>query len=154
MTAILGMDVNHAKGTDPMLDSTRRHLHDVHSSLLHLHKVLLDGERIAYEREHGRVSAGELLKLVIEHRQFAWLHAISELVVRIDELEDGEEPAEEEEVRALLTEVRGLLAPAEDGSVFARNYFHALQQDPAAVLAHRQTVMVVGIAVNSMAAAD
>lgn len=137
-----------------MRDSTQRHLRDVHRSLLHLHKVLLDGERIAYEREHGRVSAGELLKLVIEHRQFAWLHAISELVVRIDELWDGEEPAEEGDARALLTQARRLLAPAEDGSTFGRNYFHALQRDPATILAHRQAVMAIGIAVNSVAATD
>jgi len=43
-------------------------------------------ERIAYEQVRGRVSSGELLQLVIEHEQFAWLHRISELVVQIDEM--------------------------------------------------------------------
>ncbi len=135
-----------------MRQSTQRHLRDVHKALLHLHKVLLDIERIAYEREYGRVTAGELLKLVIEHPQFAWLHAISERVVRIDELFDGDEPTAEDDGRALLIETRGLLVPAEDGVGFAGNYYRALQRDPAAVLAHREAVMVIEMAVKGVGA--
>jgi len=117
--------------------STHRSLVDLRKALLQLHKVLLEIERIAYEQVHGRVSAGELLKLLIEHRQFAWLHAVSEIVVRIDEMLDGEEEATDEQIRLILSEARGLLAPAEDGTGFAGKYYLALQRDPSAVLAHR-----------------
>ena len=40
----------------------------------------------AYELDRGRVaSAGHLLQLVINDPWFAWLHALSGLIVRIDE---------------------------------------------------------------------
>ena len=120
-----------------MHESTHRSLVDLRKALLHLHKVLLEIERIAYELVHGRVSAGELLKLVIQHQQFAWLHAVSEIVVRIDELLDGEEAAADEQARLILSEARSLLVPAEAGTAFARKYYLALQRDPSAVLAHR-----------------
>ena len=120
-----------------MQESTHRTLVDLRKVLLQLHKVLLEFERIAYEQVHGRVSAGELLKLLIQHREFEWLHAVSEIVVRIDEVLDGEEEATEEQVRLMLSEVRSLLIPTEDGSDFAGKYYLALQQDPSAVLAHR-----------------
>src|SRR2546429_1064797 len=50
-----------------------------------LFRSLLEMERRSYEREHGHVNAGELFRLVVDHSQFAWLHNISEFVVRIDE---------------------------------------------------------------------
>ncbi len=120
-----------------MQESTHRSLVDLRTALLHLHKVLLEIERIAYEQVHGRVSAGELLKLLIEHQQFAWLHTVSEIVVRIDELFDGEEEVAEEQARLILSEARSLIVPAEDGTDFASKYYLALQRDPSAVLAHR-----------------
>ena len=131
----------------PVRESTRRRLNDVRRGLLHLHKVLLEIERRAYEQIHGRVTAGELLELLIGHERFAWLHAVSETVVRIDELLDGEEPVTEDEVQRLLVQVRSLLVPAEFGSGFARNYFLALQRDPAAVVAHGavRTLLTAGV---------
>ena len=135
-------------GINPMRESTQRYLRDLHKALLHLHKVLLEIERIAYEQVHGRVSAGELLKLVVAHEQFAWLHAVSESIVRIDELLDSDEPVEEDDARSLLTQVRSLLVPAEGGTTFASNYYHALQRDPAAVLAHRAVTLIVAAALK------
>ena len=131
-----------------MRESTQRSLRDLHKALLHLHKVLLEIERIAYEQAHGRVSAGELLKLAVAHEQFAWLHAVSESIVRIDELFDSDDPVEEGDVLSFLTQVRSLLVPAEDGTTFASNYYHALQCDPAAVLAHREVTLIVAAAIN------
>jgi hypothetical protein len=126
-----------------MQEPTLRSLVDLRKALLHLHKVLLEIERIDYEQVHGRVSAGELLKLLIQHQQFAWLHAVSEIVVRIDELLDGEEEATEEQARLLLAETRSLLVPADGGKAFAGKYYLALQRDPSTVLAHRTVSMVL-----------
>ena len=120
-----------------MRESTHRSLVDLRKVLLQLHKVLLEIERIAYEQVHGRVSAGELLKLLIQHRQFEWLHAVSEIVVRIDEVLDGEDESADEQARLIWNETRSLLVPAEDGAGFAGKYYLALQRDPSAVLAHR-----------------
>ena len=117
---------------------TLERLRNLRRSLLHLHKVLLDDERAAYERVHGQVTSGELLQLVINHEQFAWLHAISELVVQIDEMFDADEPLTAEAAASLLANARALLTPAEAGSEFERKYFAALQREPDAVLAHRE----------------
>lgn len=112
-------------------------------SLLRLHKVLLDAERADYESAHGRVSAGEMLQLAIGDPQFAWLRALSELVVQIDEALDPKEPVTAEGADALLAQARDLLKPSEEGGEFARKYFAALQREPAAVLAHRETTRLL-----------
>lgn len=105
--------------------------------MLQLHKMLLDAERARYEQVHGAVAGGKLLQLVIDDPQFAWLRSISALIVRIDEMFDGEEPATSEQAQTLAAEVRELLQPDESGSDFAQKYFAALQSDPDAVLANR-----------------
>jgi len=117
--------------------SAKQHLTELYGALLQLHKTLLDMERRSYERHHGRITAGELLNLAIQDQQFAWLRAVSEILVRIEELLDNAMPVEEKEALSVLTQVQILLVPAEDGAGFARNYFLALQSDAAAVLAHR-----------------
>src|SRR5436309_14486733 len=70
----------------------REKLLSLRLALLRLHKTLLNMERREYEREHGYVNTGELFRLVIDHSQFAWLHNISEFVVRIDETLAAKEP--------------------------------------------------------------
>ena len=54
--------------------------------LLRLHQTLLNMESQDYEKRFGRVTTGELLQLVINHPQFAWLRIISALVVEIDQV--------------------------------------------------------------------
>ena len=121
----------------PMAESTRRRLGELRRALLRLHKVLLDAERASYERAHGRVeSSGELLQLVIHDEWFAWLHPVSELVVRIDELFDADEPATGRDALDILAQARALLTPSEGDSAFGGKYFAALQREPAVVLAH------------------
>jgi hypothetical protein len=100
--------------------------------------MLLDTERIAYEQVRGRVSSGELLQLVIEHEQFAWLHRISALVVQIDEMLQADEPVSLDDVQNLIVDVRTLLVPSEVGNAFARKYYNALQREPGVVLAHAE----------------
>jgi Mg2+ and Co2+ transporter CorA len=123
-------------GDSPAPESMLLRLRELRRVLLHLHKTLLDMERAAYEQMHGSVSRGELLQLVINHEQFAWLHSISELIVRIDEMLDAEEPATADDAESLLAQARSLLRPSETGDDFARKYYAALQRDPDAVLAH------------------
>ena len=122
---------------------TLRRLGELRRALLRLHKTLLDAERALYESMHGRVTSGELLQLVIADAHFAWLHAVSELIVRIDELFDAEEPATGADADALFTEARALLKSDEAGGEFGRRYFAALQREPDAVLAHRQVTRLL-----------
>lgn len=128
--------------TDHLPEIAFQTLRDLRRGLLHLHKILLDSERAAYERAHGVVSIGELLQLVINHEQFAWLHTISELIVRIDEMLDPKEPSTAADATALLSYARGLLTPAEAGTDFQRKYNAALQSEPSALIAHREVVLV------------
>lgn len=113
-----------------------QYLRNLRNKLLHLHKMLLDTERIAYEQVRGRVSNTELLQLVIDHEQFAWLHRISELVVQIDEMLQADEPVSLDDVQNLITHTRTLLTPSEVGNGFERKYYHALQREPNVVFAH------------------
>ncbi|RCJ20356.1 hypothetical protein A6770_31570 [Nostoc minutum NIES-26] len=115
-----------------------QHLRDLRNKLLRLHQVLLETERIAYEQVRGRVSSGELLQLVINDRQFAWLHRISELVVKIDVMLAADEPVTLDDVQNLSADARMLITPSEVGNAFARKYYAALQGEPNVVLAHAE----------------
>lgn len=113
------------------------HLDHLFQALLRLHKALLDDERVSYERVHGRIpSNGAFLQLVLGDAWFAWLRPLSQLMVKLDELmEEGEESARTE-IIDLLTSVRTLLMPTEEGDGFGRQYHDALQRGPDVVLAH------------------
>jgi hypothetical protein len=123
--------------TNSPLDPVKQRLTELRNGLLGLHKTLLDSERAVYERDIARItSSGELLNLVINDPWFAWLHALSEFVVLIDERLDAEEPPQEIEAERLIAQAWELLAPNENGRGFAKRYFEALQRDPDVVLAH------------------
>ena len=116
---------------------TKARLNDLRTRLLALHKALLDDAKAAYEMDRGRIaSASALLQLVIHDPWFAWLHQVSELVVRIDEMTGAESVATEPDARALFEQVDRLLLPSENGDAFARRYYEAIQRQPAVVLAH------------------
>ena len=118
-------------------------LTDLRHGLLHLHKTLLDWERAAYERIHGRVSSSELLKAIVEDRQFGWLHPISELIVHIDQTVDPELPESGAEVEAIVARARAVTAADEQGTPHAQRYHTALQEHPDAVFAHRDVTNVL-----------
>jgi catechol 2,3-dioxygenase len=123
--------------TRPLSTETRARLGDLRTRLLALHKALLDDAKVAYEMDRVRIgSTGMLLQLVISDPWFAWLHQISELVVRIDEMTSAESAATEADARAVFEQVDRLLIPSETGDTFARRYDEALQRQPAVVLAH------------------
>jgi hypothetical protein len=122
-----------------MSQAMRARLADLRARLLTLHKVLLDDARAAYELDRGRVgSNANLLQLVINDPFFAWLHPLSELVVRIDETIEPGAPATAADGAALVEQIERLLSPAEEGEAFARRYRDALQRQPAVVLAHAE----------------
>jgi catechol 2,3-dioxygenase len=120
-----------------MTETERERLRALRGRLLHLHKVLLDDARAAYEMDRGRVGSNAgLLQLVINDPWFAWLHALSELIVRIDQAVEQDAPATSADAQTLVEQVERLLTASETGDGFARRYFEALQRQPAVVLAH------------------
>jgi hypothetical protein len=122
-----------------------QYLRDLRNKLLHLHKLLLDTERITYEQVRGRVSSGELLQLVIDHEQFAWLHRISELIVQIDEMLQADEPVSGDDIQHLIAYTRTLLTPSEVGNAFERKYYNAFQREPGVVLAHAEVTKLLAM---------
>jgi hypothetical protein len=117
-------------------------LTDLRQALLHLHKALLDWERVGYERIHGRVSSHDLLRAIFNDPQFAWLRPFSELIVHIDETleESSDAPTD---VRAIIDRARALVSPDELGEAHAQRYRDVLQAHPDAVLAHRAVTLVL-----------
>jgi len=98
---------------------------------------LLDDERVAYERVHGRIeSNGAFLQLVLGDAWFAWLRPLSQLIARLDDLGEGEEASIHAEIAALKASMRTLLSPTEEGNGFGRQYYDALQREPDVVFAH------------------
>jgi hypothetical protein len=110
--------------------------------MLHVHKILLEMERADYERVSGRLNSGELLQLVINHAQFAWLRQISALVVQIDETLDADEPATPDDLQSLLGQTRSLFTSSAD-KTFREKYQAALQRSPEAVMAHSEVTILL-----------
>jgi hypothetical protein len=112
-------------------------LMDIRHSLLGLHKALIIAEQLTYERINGRVSStGQLLQLVLNDPWFTWLHPLSQMVIRVDELLDDDMDPTTVEVEHFLAEVRALIRPSEEGDGFERSYYEALQRAPDVIFAH------------------
>jgi len=135
-------------GNESVSELTRDELKQLRHGLLRLHKTLLDLERRGYERARGPIgNSYEFLQLVLKDPWFDWLHRLSELIVQIDETldtRDSEQPTTEEDAKALLARAKSLLAPAESGTEFQKNYFLALQQSPDVVLLHAEMMGLLG----------
>jgi len=109
---------------------------ELRHAVLDLHKVLMDAQRIRYERLHGRIStSGEFLGIVLEHPQFAWLRALSSLIARLDEWID-EEKSEPEELTALVAALQALVEPDGGHAVFSHAYWGIVNDVPDATIAH------------------
>lgn len=134
-------------GNESLSEATSNQLKQLRLGLLKLHKLLLDLERRGYERARGPIgNSYEFLQLVLKDPWFDWLHQLSELIVQIDEALDSigaDKPATEEDALALISRVRSLLSPAEEGTQFQKNYFLALQQSPDVVLLHSEMVKLL-----------
>lgn len=119
------------------MDPARDRLRDLSGRLLRLHRILLDGERRAYETRHGSVAAGDLFRLVLDDPQFAWLRLLSALIARIDAAVDDDEVLAPDDVDAAFAEVYRLLKGGAGGE-FQDKYHDALQRSPDVVMAHAE----------------
>jgi hypothetical protein len=135
----MSADLNKHEG---LSESSFRTLRELRVGLLRLHKVLLEMERADFERDFGRLNSGELLQLVINHPQFAWLRSISALVVQIDEMLEADEPSTTNDFQKLITQARLLLGSPADKH-FSDKYQAALQREPAVVMAHAEVMKLL-----------
>ena len=124
-----------------MNDRDRALLIEMRRLLLQLHKTLIDWQREDYEGQYGRLQTTQLLQVIFNDPQFAWLRSMSGLIVSIDEALDVKaDPITE--TGPLVAKARELIAP-EAGTVYAMRYHAALQELPEAVLAHRDLVQLL-----------
>ncbi|HVK60565.1 MAG TPA: hypothetical protein VM432_03395 [Bdellovibrionales bacterium] len=125
-----------------MQSRTRQRLDELRLKLLRLHKILLDDEKEAYERIFGPVGGpGKLLGLVMSDPFFDWLHQISRLIVRIDEISENQE-ATDDMANACVVEAVSLISSDKD-SEFGRRYKTALSRNVHAVAAHSAVLKAV-----------
>lgn len=115
----------------------RQELQELRDALLHLHKVLIESERVDYEKTVGAIqSPNHFFQLLTSDPWFAWLGPISQLIVAMDEALDDKEPVMAAMVDAFTNQSHLLLVPSEEGQGFSRHYYDAVQRDPDVVLAH------------------
>jgi len=94
-----------------MNDADRALLAELRRHLLQLHKLLIDWQRVDYERTHGRLQTTQLLNVIFNDPSFAWLRTMSGLIVRIDEMTATEAKATDADSRALSAHVDRLPLP-------------------------------------------
>jgi hypothetical protein len=68
---------------------------------------------------------------------------MSQLIVRIDEMLEDKMPRETGDVLAVLAKLQILTSPSDTGNDYARRYHTALQENPDAVLAHRDLITLL-----------
>jgi len=106
------------------------------TSLLALHKVLVDAELLRYGAAVGPVSGPHhALRLLSDDPWFQWLRPMLLLVVQIDERLADRRAVSGDEVESLRRDTRALLHPPDDMPA-GREYRRSLQELPAAVVIH------------------
>ena len=122
----------------------RQRLTVLRDALLHLHKALMETERIGYEKTFGKIQTPyQFLKLLTEDPWFAWFRPVSQLITAMDETLDTKEPMTVAAVDELISRTRTMLVPTEGGEGFSQHYDEALQRDPDVVFAHAAVAKLI-----------
>ncbi|MGV3663432.1 MAG: hypothetical protein ACO1TE_24890 [Prosthecobacter sp.] len=109
------------------------------NQLLSLHKLLMNTERAAYEKEGNVIqSPMQFLQLLMESERFAWLRQLSQLVVMMDEAMEEKPPVTQKRMDALVAEAKHLLVGSEEPGSFAARYAEARERDAAVAAAHAE----------------
>ncbi len=139
------MKEDSSKEPKPEDQRPQERLQTLRTSLLALHKTLVESERVEYEKTIGKIrSPNHFLQLLTSDPWFAWLSPLSQLIVSIDEALDPKPPLTNPVVEALVRQAARLLVASETGAGFSEHYFLALQRDPDVVLAHGQVTKLRG----------
>ena len=128
----------------PESDQLRESVKVVARELRALHRALLGYVQSGYEQSHGAVGGpGQLLHLAMHDPAFHWLHALSELMVDIDELIDSQ-MVSKTDAAAVRTEIEDLLGTGSDrANDFSTRYVEALQHDTDLVVLHANVRKIV-----------
>lgn len=124
-----------------LTETTRAQLKNLSKSLLRLHKTLLDAERERYELVNGKVqSTGEMLRLVLDDRHFAWLRILSGQIVLFDEFLASKQSTDEADARGLIAQTARLLNFGDGDENFGDKLQTALQKDSNAVISYNEAL--------------
>jgi hypothetical protein len=109
------------------------------NALRSLHRTLAERARREFEQQRGTVvPPGEWLQLLVDDARFAWLRALSELIVDLDVFLEADPGPADDDAAAIRAEVERLVAPAPqpiEGS-FAERYWHFVHDEPQVAIAH------------------
>ena len=126
------------------LPGARERLAAVREALLHLHKTLLESERISYEASFGQIASPyHFLQLLTSDPWFAWLTPVTRLITTMDAALDAKEPLTVANVDALMQQAKTLLVATAAGQGFSRHYDEALQRSPDVIFAHAAAARLI-----------
>jgi hypothetical protein len=125
------------KGRKKMNQELKDRLLDLRLKILQQHKIMMEFERREFEALFGKVNAGELLQLLINHAQFAWLRRMSEFVVLVDEtMADKEFPLTDRNAEDYIAQARAIFDPENPDLEFRERYQAVVEDDPEAFIKH------------------
>lgn len=111
---------------------------------MHLHKTLLESEKVSYEATFGKISSPYVfLQLLTNDPWFIWLTPFTHLITAVDEMLDAKEPLTVAGVEAVVHQAKNLLVATEAGEGFSRHYDEALQRNPDVVFAHAAAAKLI-----------
>ena len=132
---MLKVETSNQPGPEP--PGPRERLTALREALIHLHKALLESERISYEATFGQITSPyQFLHLLTNDPWFAWLAPVTRLIASADEMLDAKEPLTAAGVESLVQQARTLLVATAEGEGFSRHYDEALQRSPDVIMAH------------------
>jgi hypothetical protein len=108
--------------------ANRDRLQQVRDVLLELHRALLAVESEARGRDHGPISPQQLLHLLLESSELAWLRPISSLIAEMDVLLDADHVPSAWAYKDLLQRAVQMFRLDDDVAEFTLKYREALQQ--------------------------
>lgn len=119
----------------------RSTMRQIRNALQTLHRALLEAERLEYERSFGRIQSDfYLLTLAAEDPQFAWLRALTHLMLEVDMHLSGEAQVSPVDLRLTGDRVRALLISDDAPTPFQARYQRAMQEHPAVIMAHSAVI--------------
>ncbi len=104
--------------------------------LLELHRALIEAQRLAFEKNHGVLSASALLDRLINHSDFAWLKPMTTLIVEIDEMLDGAAKGNADEAKACIEQLDKLFGTGAPLNAFQTRFYEIIETHPDIAALH------------------
>lgn len=109
-------------------------------ALRSLHRALVDRARRDVEQQRQTViMPGAWLQMLTADAEFAWLRALSELMVDLDVFGEADPAPAEDDLSAVRGEIERLVSPSTvpgAESEFARHYWRYVHDEPQVAIAH------------------